>query len=258
MPRKTAAAGLGQTALSAVSVRFSAALPVLLSALLLLILLAACGGESAPAPVQEGQESAREAGSEAVPVSGPRLRILALGDSLFAGYNLGEGEGYPAVLESALRRRGLDAEVIDAGVSGDTTQAGLQRLDYVLDNAPGALDLAIVELGGNDILRAIPPEQTRRNLDAILSELDERGIPVLLMGMRAPPNLGAAYVREFDGLYRELASRYGAALVPFFLEPVYDQPELIQDDRIHPTAEGIQALVAATADDVATALPDEE
>ena len=117
-------------------------------------------------------------------------------------------------------------------------------------------DLAIVELGGNDLLRGISPAETRENLAAILAELQERNIPVLLMGMRAPPNLGEAFVSEFDGLYPDLAERYGAALVPFFLEPVYDKPALIQEDRIHPTAEGIEALVAATADDVAAALPD--
>ena len=152
----------------------------------------------------------------------------------------------------------MNARVTDAGVSGDTSAAGRQRIAFVLDSLAAPPDLAIVELGGNDLLRGVSPAETRDNLAAILAELRERRIPVLLMGMRAPPNLGAAFVREFDGLYSEVAERYGAALVPFFLEPVYDKPELIQDDRIHPTAAGIEALVAATVDDVATALPDEE
>src|SRR5690606_4503052 len=116
--------------------------------------------------------------------------------------------------------------------------------------------LAIVELGGNDLLRGISPAETRENLRAILVELQERRIPALLMGMRAPPNLGAAFVEDFDGLYPDLAARYGAALVPFFLEPVYDKPALIQPDRIHPTAAGIEALVEATVDDVTAALPE--
>jgi acyl-CoA thioesterase-1 len=188
-------------------------------------------------------------------VTGPERRILAFGDSLFAGYGLEEGQGYPDVLQGALRRQGINARVIDAGVSGDTSAAGLQRIEFVLDALDAPPDLAIVELGGNDLLRGISPIETRHNLDAILAELRERRIAVLLMGMRAPPNLGEAYVAEFDGLYPELAARHGAALVPFLLEPVYDKPQLIQQDRIHPTAEGIEAMVAATADDVAKALP---
>ena len=106
------------------------------------------------------------------------------------------------------------------------------------------------------MLRGISPIETRENLNAILTELDERNVPVLLMGMRAPPNLGEAYVTAFDAIYPELAERHDAALVPFFLEPVYDKPQLIQADHIHPTAEGIEKLVAATLDDVAEALPD--
>ena len=168
--------------------------------------------------------------------------------------------------------------MIDAGVSGDTTQAGLQRLDFVLDRQaaasgtehgpaadpaipdpaspdPAIPDLAIVELGGNDLLRGVPPAETRANLAAILGKLKQRGIPVLLMGMRAPPNLGADYVADFDSIYPELAKASGAALVPFFLEPVYDRPELIQGDHVHPTARGVEAMVAATAETVIGALP---
>ncbi len=220
----------------------------------LALMLAACTSET-PAPPAEGEGGAVTIDEDAVPVSGPRLRILAFGDSLFAGYNLAEDAGYPEVLEAALRRRGIDAEVIDAGVSGDTTGAGRQRLDFVLDNTGGAIDLALVELGGNDILRGLPPAQTRENLAAILAELEQLGIPAVLMGMRAPPNLGADYVGEFDAIYPALAEQYGAELVPFFLEPVYDRPQLIQPDRVHPTAEGIEALVAASLDEVIEALP---
>ena len=192
---------------------------------------------------------------EGLPAPTYKHSILAFGDSLFAGYGLCPEQGYPEQLQPALRQRGIDAQVIDAGVSGDTSAAGRQRLRFVLDGLETPPDLVLVELGGNDLLRGIAPEQTRDNLAAILAELQKRKIPVLLMGMRAPPNLGEDYVREFDAIYPALASQYGAALVPFFLEPVYDKPALIQQDRIHPTAAGIEAIVAATADDVERALP---
>jgi len=220
---------------------------------LAVLALAACGDE--PAEPSAPEQAVTEAEAP-VPVSGPELRILAFGDSLFAGYGLGEGESYPARLEVALRAKGINARVTNAGVSGDTTAAGLQRLGFVFDNPGSPPDLAIVELGGNDLLRGLSPAETRKNLEAILVELQKRKIPVLLMGMRAPPNLGSDYVAEFDGIYPALAEQYGAALVPFFLEPVYDKPQLIQPDRIHPTAEGIEAIVAATADEVAEVLPE--
>lgn len=215
--------------------------------------LAGCGDDASTAPEAGPSEVAPP---EAPETAGPERRVLAFGDSLFAGNGVGERESYPAQLEAALRGQGLNVRVTNAGVSGDTSAAGLQRIEFVLDNMATPPDLAIVELGGNDLLRGISPIETRENIAAILVELQERRIAVLLMGMRAPPNLGEAFVRDFDGLYPDLAGRYGVALVPFFLEPVYDQPALIQDDKIHPTAAGIEALVAATADDVATALPD--
>lgn len=220
---------------------------------LLAFSLAACGTETPPEQPAEPVET-----SEAAPdieVSGPERTILAFGDSLFAGYDLAEHEGYPERLEVALRTQGINARVIDAGVSGDTTAAGRQRIGFVLDNAASPPDLAIVELGGNDLLRGIAPASTRENLGAILDELARREIPVLLMGMRAPPNLGAQFQAEFDGLYPALAEEYGVALVPFFLEAVFDQPQLILPDRIHPTAEGVQALVEATRPAVVAALP---
>jgi acyl-CoA thioesterase I len=222
-------------------------------AIIAALLLAGCADEpetpASPA-VTEGAAPGR-----AVEVRGPERRILAFGNSLFAGYGVAEGQGYPALLQAALRGRGIDARVIDAGVSGDTTAAGLQRIEFVLDGLETPPDLAIVELGGNDLLRGISPAETRENLAGILGELQERNIPVLLMGMRAPPNLGEFYVADFDAIYPELAQRYRTALVPFFLESIYDKPALIQPDRVHPTAEGIEALVAATVDDVVEALP---
>jgi acyl-CoA thioesterase-1 len=217
-----------------------------------ILLVAACGS-AAPAPAPTETASAIP---QAVPVTGPERHILAFGDSLFAGYNLAEGEGYPAKLEAALRAQGIAARVTDGAVSGDTSQAGLARLAFLLDNQPQPPELALVELGGNDLLRAVAPATTKANLGAILAEFQRRKIPVLLIGMRAPPNLGADFQREYDALYPDLAREYGVKLVPFFLEPIWDKPDLIQPDRIHPTAQGIDALVAATADDVAGALPE--
>ncbi|MGB3379586.1 MAG: arylesterase [Allopontixanthobacter sediminis] len=219
--------------------------------------LAACGAEApAPEPAATATPGA-EAASE-MPVMGPERRILAFGDSLFAGYNLDQGESYPARLEAALRARGINARVSNAGVSGDTTAAARQRLAFTLDAQDSPPELVIVEFGGNDLLRNLPPAETRANLAAMLDELAKRDIPVLLMGMRAPPNLGADFQREFDGIYPALAKEYGAALVPFFIESFYDQPQLIQSDRIHPTADGVETLVRATVDDVAEALPPAE
>lgn len=193
-----------------------------------------------------------------VPVMGPERHILAFGNSLFAGYNVAPENAYPAKLQAALRARGINARVANAGVSGDTTAAGLQRLAFTLDAQREKPELVILELGGNDLLRSLSPEETRANLDKMLRELQRRDIPVVLFGMRAPPNLGEGFVSAYDDIYPELAEKYGAELVPFFLEPVYDRPDLIQQDRIHPTAKGIEALVSHTVDDVAAALPEPE
>src|SRR5690606_29987823 len=158
--------------------------------------------------------------ADAVPVTGPQWHILAFGDSLFAGYNVAKEESYPARLEAALRAQGIDAQVANAGVSGDTTAAGLQRLAFTLDSQDGTPDLVILELGGNDLLRGLSPEETKANLASMLDILKQRGIPVLLMGMRAPPNYGPEFQQAFDALYPALAAEYGVELVPFFLEAV--------------------------------------
>lgn len=221
--------------------------------ILLALTLAGCGGDPA---VPAEREAARAVTAAAAEVAGPERRIVAFGDSLFAGYGLSKGEGYPARLQAALRARGINAQVIDAGVSGDTSAAARQRAEFVLGSLDETPDLVLLELGGNDLLRGISPAETRENLSAILTWLRDRDIPVLIMGMRAPPNLGEAYVEEFDAIYPDLARGFGARLVPFFLEPVYDKPALMQRDHIHPTAEGIEAIVAATVDDVARALPE--
>ena len=218
------------------------------------LLLVSCGAEPSDTPAGESTEATAEAPEEIV-VEGEERRIIAFGDSLFAGYNLEEFQGYPERLERALRQQGINATVVDAGVSGDTSAAGRQRLALLLDRQPEKPDLFLLELGGNDMLRSIQPDETRANFEAMLSELKSRDIPVLIMGMRAPPNYGPEYQQQFDALYGDLAREYGASLVPFWLESIYQKPSLFQGDRIHPTAEGIDALVADTIDDVQRALP---
>ena len=217
------------------------------------LFLSACGASEAPPQGEQVQQIVAEA-----PVEGPERVILAFGDSLFAGYNLEPDEGYPEELERVLRARGINARVIDAGVSGDTTAAGLERLDFVLDNLPGEIDLALVELGGNDLLRGIAPAETRANLTQILEKVEARGVPVVLMGMRAPPNGGADFQQEFDGIYPALAEQYGATLVPFFMQAMAEDATLLLPDHVHPTAEGVKAMVASQVDTIVGALPDEE
>ena len=219
--------------------------------------LAACGGEADDTAKAPSRAVAEDSGElPAVPVMGPQVDILAFGDSLFAGYGLDKDQSYPARLEAALRVKGINASIANAGVSGDTSAAGLQRLKFVLDAQEQTPDLFILELGGNDLLRQIPPKETKANLAAMLDELKARGIPVLIMGMRAPPNYGPDYQAQFDALYANLAKEYGAQLIPFWLEDIYREPALFQSDRIHPTAEGVERLVAATIDDVESAIPE--
>jgi acyl-CoA thioesterase-1 len=178
-----------------------------------------------------------------------------VGDSLFAGYGLEPGQSYPAHLEKALQAKGIKARVVNAGVSGDTTAAGLQRLDFVLKGMPKKPALVVISLGGNDMLRGLSPAETAKNLDAILTKFKAEGVPVLLLGMLAAPNLGADYAGKFNPIYPALAKKHGAGLVPFFLQVLIDKPALFQADRIHPTLEGIDLLVSDTLDEVEGALP---
>lgn len=223
---------------------------------LLALLAAGCSDEPRPSTPMTTTGGGAEAGpAAALPVAGREVRILALGDSLFAGYGLEPGQSYPARLEAALRARGINARIANAGVSGDTTAGGLQRLAFTLDGQPHPPELAIISLGGNDMLRGLPPAQTRQNLDAILTELNRRRIKVVLLGMLAAPNLGADYAKAFNPIYPALAREHDAVLVPFFLQPLIGKAELVQADRIHPTLDGIDALVGATADLVVRAVP---
>jgi len=167
-------------------------------------------------------------------------RIVVLGDSLSAGYGLPAAEAFPAQLEQALRQSGQAVRVINAGVSGDTTAGGLARLDWALAERP---QLVIVQLGANDALRGLDPEQARANLDAILTRLKREETQILLAGMRAPRNLGPAYYTKFDRIYSDLARKHQVALDPFFLEGVALRPELNQADGLHPNAQGVAMVV---------------
>ena len=168
------------------------------------------------------------------------VRLLAFGDSLTAGFGLPANQSFPAQLERALRKRGHAVAVINGGYSGDTTAAGLARLDWSLADNP---DGVILELGANDALRAVNPAQTFANLDAILSRLTDRGLPVLFAGMRAPPNLGSEYAKAFAGVFERLAERHTVLYYEFFLEGVASMPQFNQPDGIHPTAEGTLRIV---------------
>jgi acyl-CoA thioesterase-1 len=230
-----------------------------LAIVLLPLLLAACSDDTSEDTAAPSRAEAEAKGAlPPIPVMGPERRIVAFGDSLFAGYGLKEGESYPDRLEAALRVRGINANITNAGVSGDTTAAGRQRLAFTLDALPAKPDLFILELGGNDLLRGLSPQETRTNLAAMLDELKARGIPVLMMGMRAPPNYGSDYQAQFDAIYRDLAKQYGAALIPFWLENIYADQSLFLPDRIHPTAEGVERLVNGTIAAVRAALPEEQ
>lgn len=170
----------------------------------------------------------------------PPLVLVALGDSLTAGYGLPQDAAFPSVLARRLTDMGWQVEVRNAGVSGDTTAGGLARLDWTLTPPP---DAVILELGANDALRGLPPAEAKANLAAMLKKLKERDIPVLLAGMLAPRNLGAAYATEFDAIYPALAAEFGVALYPFFLDGVAADPRTVQPDGLHPTAEGVRIVV---------------
>ena len=210
------------------------------SLLLAVQFIAACSAEPTPSP-QPKMEASERAPAPTAEVAGERL-VLAFGDSLYAGYGLGQGQSFPAVLQKQLEGQGIPARVVNAGVSGDTSAAGLARLEFTLEGLPRKPDLAIVGLGGNDALRGLDPAETRRNLDAIVGELDRRGIPVVITGMMAPRNLGRDYSSRFDAIYSDLAKRYDAALDPFFLEGVITRPDLLLSDGLHPNAAGIEIM----------------
>jgi acyl-CoA thioesterase-1 len=175
---------------------------------------------------------------------GRAVRIVALGDSLSAGYGLPPAAAFPNVLQRALAARGLSVAVENAGVSGDTASGGRDRVDW---SVPDGTDLVIVELGANDALRGVDPRVTKAALDEIIMRLRARRIGVLLAGMLAPPNNGAEYAKEFNGLYKLLAEKHGVPLYPFFLDGVAGNPKLNLPDGIHPTAAGVEEIVRRIA-----------
>ena len=167
------------------------------------------------------------------------LKLVALGDSLSAGYNLPASAAFPTVLEKLLRDKGIPVEIANAGVSGDTSQGGLERLDW---SVPDGTDGVILELGANDALRGVDPALTEKSLDAIVTGLKARGIPVLLAGMYAPRSNGPDYVARFDAIYPKLAEKHGLILYPFFLDGIAGDRVLNQPDMLHPTAEGVRVI----------------
>ncbi|WP_430514212.1 arylesterase [Pannonibacter phragmitetus] len=169
------------------------------------------------------------------------VKIVVLGDSLSAGYQLAPDEAFPVQLEKALKEKGENVTVINAGVSGDTSSGGLSRLDW---SVPQDADAVIVELGANDALRGIDPAATRKNIEAIVSRLRGRGVEVLVAGMMAPRNLGEDYAAAFDPIFADVAKAHDALLYPFFLEGVAMKPELNLADGMHPTGEGVSVIVA--------------
>ena len=221
-------------------------------AILQIMALGGCGKGETPAAPDNAVQPAPVA-SVARPQGDERL-VLAFGDSLYAGYGLGRGQDLPDVVQGLLRAQGINATVVNAGVSGDTTAAGRQRLAFALDNLPREPDLVLLGLGGNDVLRQLPLAETRANMAAMMAELDRRGIRVVLTGMRAPPNLGPDYVAPFDAIWPTLAKRYDAPLYPFILDGVIGQGALMQGDRVHPSADGVKAIAARLSPVVAEAL----
>ena len=174
------------------------------------------------------------------PVMAEPHQIVGFGDSLMAGYGLNPGESFPEKLEKALREKGHDVVIANAGVSGDTSSGGLARLEW---SVPDGTDLVILELGGNDMLRGVSPEITEKNLDEMIARLKARNIDVLLAGMRAAPNLGPDYAAAFDGIYSRLAKKHGVPLYPFFLDGVAADRSFLLEDGMHPNAAGIDRMV---------------
>jgi acyl-CoA thioesterase-1 len=175
------------------------------------------------------------------------IKILAMGTSLTQGYGLPPGTEFTTQLQAALKAQGIEAEIVNAGVSGDTSSGGLSRLEWSLADHP---DAAILELGSNDMLRGVPPKVTEKNLRAILSTLQKNHVPVLFTGMHAQRNLGADYVAEFDAIYPRLAKEYPVIFYPFILDGVALNPKLNQADGLHPNPAGVKIIVARILPDV--------
>ncbi|HVJ41248.1 MAG TPA: arylesterase [Dongiaceae bacterium] len=179
------------------------------------------------------------------------VKLLAFGDSLTAGYGLSEAEGFTAQLAAALQKMGRQVQVINGGVSGDTTSGGLARIDWALADQPQVM---LLELGGNDMLRGLAPQITETNLDQIIAKAQQAQVTILLVGMRAAPNLGADYQKQFDGLYPALAKTHNLLFYPFMLDGVAANPDLLQGDGIHPNAKGVGIIVTRMMPSILQAL----
>ena len=216
--------------------------------LLLLQGVIACGPAQQPA---KEQPKPLQAATAEVAVDN---LVVVFGDSLYAGYKLGPKEGFAPQLQSALQADGLSVRVHNAGVSGDTSDAGRIRLNFVLDNLGRKPDLLLLGLGGNDMLRGIKPAETKANLSAMLDELKRRGIPVILTGILASPNMGPDYADAFNPVFPSLAKQYGMPLYPFFLQGVVADKALMLGDDIHPNAKGVAVIVKGIEPMVTAAL----
>jgi len=221
--------------------------------LLLVQLLAACSPTKEQALPAADNGAANMTAKATQPIADGKL-VVVFGDSLYAGYNLQQDQGFAPILEQALSKQGIKAHVVNAGVSGDTSADGLARLAFGLDGLSRKPDLVLVGLGGNDMLRGLSPQATRTNIDAILTELTKRGIPAMLTGMMASPNMGPDYAAAFNPIYPDLAKKHGVPLYPFFLDGVIGERSLLLPDGIHPNAQGVQRITAKVAPSVATQL----
>ena len=206
------------------------------------LMLSGCGPREATTLPAEPKGEGATTPVALAPVAGPERLVLAFGDSLYAGYGLGAGESLPDRIQAQLRAAGVNATVVNAGVSGDTTAAGRQRFAFALDSLARAPDLILLGLGGNDVLRQIAPAETRANMTAMLDDAKRRGVPVVLTGMQAPPNLGPDYASKFNTIWPDLAKRYDVPLDPFILQGVITDSRLMQADRVHPNARGITVI----------------
>lgn len=210
--------------------------------LLVVQLVAGCSQNTSKQEAAASNGSSAAALTATIPAVDAKL-VVAFGDSLFAGYNLPQDQGFAPALERGLAATGIKARVFNAGVSGDTSAAGLQRLAFMLDGLDRRPDLVIVGLGANDMLRGLSPDATRANLDAILAELQKRDIPIMLSGMLAAPNMGPDYAAAFNAIYPDLAKKYGVTLYPFFLDGVVGHRDLLLPDGIHPNDLGIRTVI---------------
>ncbi|MGR6330288.1 arylesterase [Sphingomonas sp. XXL09] len=205
-------------------------------------LLAACDRQPDAVPAPADTAAPVPTPIPRVAVHGPKRTILAFGDSLYAGYGLRRGESLPDAVQARLRGQGIDATIVNAGVSGDTTGDGRRRLVYTLDRLKPAPDLVMLGLGGNDVLRQVDPAETRANLSAMLDELARRHIPVILTGMMAPPNLGPDFAARFNAIWPEAARAHDAVLDPFILQDVLGNRQLMLPDGVHPNAKGVARI----------------